>query len=60
MIRIATLADKLAVEAEMPVEDRWQARTLYQQLEATAGAVSGPAGGHLPAAVRAEGQGGHR
>ncbi len=36
MNRIATLADKLAVEAEMPVEDRWQARTLYRQLEATA------------------------
>jgi len=37
MIRVATLADKRAVEAEMPVEERWQARTLYQQLAATAG-----------------------
>ncbi len=37
MLRIATLADKLAAEAEMPIEDRWQARSLYQQLVATAG-----------------------
>jgi fatty-acyl-CoA synthase len=37
MIRIATLADKRAVEAEMPVEERWQARSLYEQLAATAG-----------------------
>jgi fatty-acyl-CoA synthase len=36
MIKIATLADKLAVEAEMPVDERWQARSLYQQLAATA------------------------
>ncbi len=32
MTRIATLADKEAVEAEMPVTDRWQARSLYEQL----------------------------
>ena len=37
MVRIATLADKLAAEAEMPVEDRWTARTLYEQLGETAG-----------------------
>jgi fatty-acyl-CoA synthase len=36
MIKIATLADKLAVEAEMPVEERWSARSLYEQLAATA------------------------
>ena len=28
MIKIATLADKRAVEAEMPWQDRWRARTL--------------------------------
>ena len=37
MVRIATLADKHAAEAEMPVEDRWTARTLYEQLGQTAG-----------------------
>jgi fatty-acyl-CoA synthase len=37
MIRIATLADKRAVEAEMPVEERWRARSLYAQLVETAG-----------------------
>ena len=37
MIKIGSLADKRAVEAEMPVEDRWSARTLYQQLAETAG-----------------------
>ena len=36
MIRIATLADKEAVEAEMPVTQRWQARSLYEQLLTTA------------------------
>ncbi len=36
MIRIATLADKRAVEAEMPWQDRWRARTLLQQLGETA------------------------
>ncbi|HPG21741.1 MAG TPA: acyl-CoA synthetase [Amaricoccus sp.] len=37
MFRMATLADKLAVEAEAPVESRWTARTLYEQLCETAG-----------------------
>lgn len=37
MIRIATLADKFAVEAEMPVAARWTARSLYEQLQETAG-----------------------
>lgn len=37
MLRIATLADKTAAEAEMPLEDRWTARTLLAQLEETAG-----------------------
>lgn len=37
MTRIATLADKRAVEAEMPVTARWNARSLYQQLAETAG-----------------------
>jgi acyl-CoA synthetase (AMP-forming)/AMP-acid ligase II len=37
MVRIATLADKHAAEAEMPVEERWAARTLYEQLAETAG-----------------------
>jgi len=37
MPRIATLADKRAVEAEMPVTERWQARSLYRQLVETAG-----------------------
>ena len=36
MVRIATLADKHAAEAEMPVEERWAARTLYEQLSETA------------------------
>jgi acyl-CoA synthetase (AMP-forming)/AMP-acid ligase II len=36
MIKIATLADKGAVEDEMPVEARWRARSLYQQLAETA------------------------
>jgi fatty-acyl-CoA synthase len=37
MNEIATLADKRAIEAEMPVEARWQARSLYEQLIETAG-----------------------
>jgi fatty-acyl-CoA synthase len=37
MAKIATLADKLAVEAEMPWPDRLRARSLYEQLTATAG-----------------------
>jgi fatty-acyl-CoA synthase len=36
MTRIATLADKRAVEDEMPVEERWATRSLFQQLSATA------------------------
>lgn len=36
MIRIATQADKRAVEAEMPIGRRWSARTLYAQLDRTA------------------------
>src|SRR6185312_6756132 len=35
--KIATLADKEAVEAEMPWQERWRARTLYGQLAETAG-----------------------
>ena len=37
MARIATLADKEAVEREMPWDDRLAARSLYEQLRATAG-----------------------
>ncbi len=37
MTRVATLADKRAIEAEMPVGERWQARSLYAQLAETAG-----------------------
>ncbi len=37
MFKIATLADKQAVDAEAPVERRWGARTLHQQLVETAG-----------------------
>lgn len=37
MLRIATLADKAAAEAEAPVESRWSARTLHGQLVETAG-----------------------
>ncbi|PZQ50431.1 MAG: acyl-CoA synthetase [Rhodovulum sulfidophilum] len=37
MTNVATLADKRAVEAEMPVEARWTARTPYEQLCETAG-----------------------
>ncbi len=36
MPKIATLADKEAVEAEMPWQQRWQARTLHEQLVTTA------------------------
>jgi acyl-CoA synthetase (AMP-forming)/AMP-acid ligase II len=36
MFRIATLADKAAVEAEGPLESRWTARSLYAQLRETA------------------------
>jgi fatty-acyl-CoA synthase len=41
MLRIVTLADKLAAEAEVPVERRWTARTLYGQLRETAGRHGG-------------------
>ena len=34
--QIATLADTRAVEAEMPLERRWAARSLYEQLAETA------------------------
>ena len=37
MARIATLADKRAVEAEMPWDERCRMRSLYEQLAATAG-----------------------
>lgn len=37
MLRIATLADKEAAEAEAPLEARWTARTLHAQLRETAG-----------------------
>ena len=36
MTQIATLADTRAVEAEMPLERRWAARSLYEQLAETA------------------------
>jgi fatty-acyl-CoA synthase len=36
MLHIATLADKIAAEAEAPAGDPWQARSLYEQLLATA------------------------
>jgi fatty-acyl-CoA synthase len=36
MLRIATLADKEAAEAEAPLEARWSARTLHAQLRETA------------------------
>ena len=38
-------------------EARWRARSLYEQLAATAARFPGPAGDHLPAAVRAARQG---
>lgn len=38
MVTVATIADKRAVEAEMPVERRWEARTPYEQLARTAAA----------------------
>jgi fatty-acyl-CoA synthase len=37
MLHIATRADKRAAEAEMPLAERWRARSLYEQLVATAG-----------------------
>ncbi len=37
MLHIATLADKRDAEAVAPVEAMWTARTLYQQLQETAG-----------------------
>jgi fatty-acyl-CoA synthase len=44
MAKIATLADKLAVEREMPWDDRLAARSLYEQLTTTAGRFpDGPA-----------------
>ena len=41
---ISNLASILAIENEMPVEDRWAAKTVYQQLEETASKF-----GHKPA-----------
>jgi fatty-acyl-CoA synthase len=41
MVEIATLADKQAFESEMPVEQRWSAQSLYQQLAETASAHPG-------------------
>jgi fatty-acyl-CoA synthase len=38
MIRVAVLSDKIAAEREMPVADRWRARTLYEQLVETTAA----------------------
>lgn len=32
---VATLADKIAIETEMPFEDRWPVKTLYEQLSIT-------------------------
>ena len=41
MLKIATFADKRAVEAEAPVESRWSARSLHEQLRQTAGRFPG-------------------
>jgi fatty-acyl-CoA synthase len=41
MVSVSTLADKQAVEREMPWQERWQARTLYEQLAETAGRFPG-------------------
>jgi fatty-acyl-CoA synthase len=40
MIRVAVLADKLAAEREMPVTERWRARSLFEQLVETAAAFA--------------------
>jgi fatty-acyl-CoA synthase len=32
MTNLATLADKIAIEGEMPIEDRWSAKTVYQYI----------------------------
>lgn len=36
-MRIATLADKISAEQEMPIDARWSARSLFGQLAETAG-----------------------
>ena len=36
MTELATLADKIAIEQAMPIEQRWTARTVYEQLGQTA------------------------
>ncbi|WP_316014700.1 acyl-CoA synthetase [Roseobacter sp. HKCCA0434] len=36
MADMATLADKIAIEQEMPVTERWTAKTVYEQLSDTA------------------------
>ena len=36
MLKIRTLADKTAVEAEADISERWSARSLYAQLTETA------------------------
>ncbi|MEM9011299.1 MAG: acyl-CoA synthetase [Pseudomonadota bacterium] len=41
MNQMATLDDKAAIEAAMPIEDRWTARTVYEQLSATTARVAG-------------------
>ena len=58
MIKIATLADKRAVEAEMPWQDRWRARSLYEQLAETAERFPDRPALTLPAALGAARQGG--
>ena len=49
MTRIATLADKRAVEAEMPVTERWRARSLYRAARRDRRALPRPPGDDLPA-----------
>jgi len=36
MTNMSTLADKIAIEQAMPIEKRWTARTVYEQLAQTA------------------------
>lgn len=38
MIELRTVADKIAAESDIPIESRWSARSLYEQLKETASA----------------------
>ena len=60
MAAFASVADRDAIEAEAPWDDRGVARTMYEFLSRAAAAHGAAPGDHLPALSGPEGQGARR